>query len=74
MADVVEEVMTAIWQRDFERLRPLLHPYLHWRRGGGDTLRGRSRVMAWLAEGPPPRSPESYELRDGKIYRWREQS
>jgi hypothetical protein len=34
--------------------------------------RGRSRVMAWLAEAPPPRAPPSYWLRDGRTYRWHE--
>jgi hypothetical protein len=68
--DVLQEALTAIERRDLERLKPLLHPYLHWRRDDESTLRGRSRVIAWLAEAPPPAAPESYELRDGQIYRW----
>jgi hypothetical protein len=72
MDEVVLEALTAIRQRQFERLKPVLHPYLRWRRGDGSTLRGRSNGMAWLAGAPPPAAPESHELRDGQIYRWHE--
>jgi hypothetical protein len=71
--EVVRDALTAIERGELERLKLLLHPYLHWRRGDGSTVRGRSRVMAWLAEAPPPAAPQSYELRDGQIYRWHEQ-
>ena len=54
---------------DWERLRLLLHPYLHWTEGG-ETTRGRTKVLARLRESdrlPPPRS---IELRDDQVYRW----
>jgi hypothetical protein len=72
MDEVVQEALIAIQRREPERLKPLLHPYLHWRRGGGAMPRGRSTAMAWLAEAPPPRAPQSYGLRDGRRYRWHE--
>jgi hypothetical protein len=72
MDEVVQEALIAIQGRELERLKPLSHPYLHWRRGGGAMPRGRSRVMAWLAEAPPPRAPQSYGLRDAQTYRWHE--
>jgi hypothetical protein len=71
MDEVVQEALIAIQRRELERLKPLLHPYLHWRRGGGAMPRGRSRAMAWLAEAPP-RAPQSYWLPDGRTYRWHE--
>jgi hypothetical protein len=56
-------------QRDWAGLRPLLHPYLHWR-DGATALRGRRNVLAHLAAHPTPRPPESVEVRDGQVYRW----
>ncbi|WP_286277970.1 hypothetical protein [Naasia aerilata] len=53
-------------------LRLLLHPYLHWTLPDGHVVRGRSNVLALLADVrdlPAPASPP--ELRDGQIYRWR---
>ena len=60
---------SAIERRDWERLKPLLHPYLHWTDANG-KLRGRANVLAHLASASPPPPPAAYELRDGQIYRW----
>jgi hypothetical protein len=49
-----------------------LHPYLHWTDPSGNTVRGRTRVLAKLHHRVPVGLPASYELRDGQIYRWRE--
>jgi hypothetical protein len=63
----VDAVLQAIEARDWERVKPLLHPYLHW----GDELRGRRNVLAHLEGSGTPERPRSVELRDGQIYRWR---
>jgi hypothetical protein len=47
----------------------LLHPYLHWSEPR-TQIRGRTKVFARLAASPKPRPPDTYELRDGQIYRW----
>jgi hypothetical protein len=70
VSELRDEVLAAIGRRDWEGLRPLLHPYVRWRRADGSVLRGRTKVMAWLAAADPPRAPASYELRDGQLYRW----
>jgi len=67
---VVLEVVAAIKERDWGRLKPLLHPYLHWTGSDGETIRGRVKVMRQLDSWPPPRRPARYEPRDGQIYRW----
>ena len=54
---------------EWGELRPLLHPYVHWRDRDGD-LRGRSKVLAHLREVPTPRPPVDVEIRDGQVYRW----
>jgi hypothetical protein len=46
-----------------------VHPYLHCIEAGR-TIRGRSRVLEHVAISPPAGPPESYELRDGQVYRW----
>jgi hypothetical protein len=67
---VVQFALEAIDRRDWDRLRPLLHPYIRWTGAGGAQLRGRLNVMAMLASSPAPPTPSDYELRDGQIYRW----
>jgi hypothetical protein len=69
--DLARLAHAAMIARDWAVLRPLLHPYLHWTRGDGTIVRGRSNVLAMLARGPAPPPPTSVELRDGQIYRWR---
>jgi hypothetical protein len=61
-------------ERDWEALRLMLHPYVHWTAADGIRLRGRSNVMAQLQAGTPPVEAAAVELRDGQIYRWQEPS
>jgi hypothetical protein len=67
---VVDDALAAIRRRDWDALRPLLHPYLHWTGADGRTVRGRVRVLALLADHPPTGRPVRHELRDGQVYRW----
>ncbi|HEV2376099.1 MAG TPA: nuclear transport factor 2 family protein [Streptosporangiaceae bacterium] len=70
MDDLARQAYAAIITGQWDALRPLLHPYLHWTDANG-TLRGRSKVMAMLAQATPvPAEPRSVEVRDGQIYRW----
>lgn len=73
MGDVVRDVVAAIGARDRNALTAALHPYLHWTRTDGRTIRGRSNVLAYLETAAPTEPPFDYELRDGQIYRWVEQ-
>ena len=67
-----ERALVAIESRDWDQLRLLLHPYVHWTEADGTTIRGRTRVLAMLAGAPcAAHRPSSVELRDGQIYRWR---
>ena len=50
-------------------MRPLLHPYLHFS-DGSTRLRGRTQVLAHLADHPTPKPPREVEIRDGQVYRW----
>jgi SnoaL-like domain len=70
--DVVQAAHDAMLARDWDRLRPMLHPYLHWIASDGSRLRGRSKVMDRLQSATPPAPPAAVELRDGQIYRWHE--
>ena len=69
MEEIVRAVLGALERGDWERVRLLLHPYLHWREPDV-ALRGRRNVLERLADGPPPEPPDEIELRDGQIYRW----
>ena len=69
MDEIVREGLDAAARADWARVRPLLHPYLHWREPGV-ALRGRVKVLARLAAGPVPAPPDEIELRDRQIYRW----
>jgi hypothetical protein len=68
--DAIHEALAAVERRDWEGLKPLLHPYLHWTTKGGAMLRGRQQVMARLVADPPSGPPSTCDLRDGQIYRW----
>ncbi|MBJ7604123.1 MAG: nuclear transport factor 2 family protein [Candidatus Dormibacteraeota bacterium] len=70
MDSVVRAAWTAIDQRDWDTLKPLLHPYLHWTGQYGQAVRGRTKVLARLALTQPTEPPSDHELRDGQIYRW----
>jgi hypothetical protein len=54
---------------DLTQAEPLLHPDLHWQ-DRDLHLRGRSSVLAHLADRPRPRPPVEVEVRDGQIHRW----
>jgi len=70
--DISDRVHAAITAGDWDALRPLLHPYLHWTDSHGSTVRGRTNVMTMLEQAPGAlATPASVELRDGQIYRWR---
>ena len=60
----------AIEAEDWQRVKPLLHPYLRWTGRDGHTVRGRTKVLDQLARRSPAGLPADYELRDGQIYRW----
>jgi hypothetical protein len=66
----VSNVLDAIERRDWERLKLLLHPYVHWTTAAEEQLRGRRQVIARLERDPPPAPPAWHELRDGQVYRW----
>ena len=72
----VDEVTRAAYEsmleRDWDRLRPMLHPYLHWSAADGTRLRGRTKIIERLQRAAPPVKPAAVELRDGQIYRWLE--
>jgi hypothetical protein len=70
--EVVRAAHDAMLARDWDRLRLMLHPYLHWSASDGSRLRGRSKVMDRLQSATPPALPAAVELRDGQIYRWHE--
>jgi hypothetical protein len=72
----VDEVTLAAYEsmldRDWDRLRLMLHPYLHWSAADGTRLRGRTKVIDRLQHVGTPARPAAVELRDGQIYRWQE--
>jgi hypothetical protein len=71
MDEVVTKVLEGAEVRQWDEVRLLLHPYLHWSERDGVALRGRSRVLQWLAARQAPLAPPArIELRDGQIYRW----
>ena len=70
--EVTRAAYESILDRDWDRLRPMLHPYLHWSAADGTRLRGRTKVIDRLQEAAPPVKPAAVELRDGQIYRWQE--
>jgi hypothetical protein len=72
--EVVRQAVSAMERSDWEKLRLLLHPYLHWIDPSGVELRGRKKVIEHLAASPPPGPPALHELRDGQIYRWQEKT
>ena len=72
MDEVTAAAHAAMQERDWDRLRPLLHPYLHWTRADGIRLRGRTRILDMLASSAAPVPPSNVELRDDQIYRWEE--
>lgn len=56
---------------DWDTVRALLHPDIHWTLARGRTLRGRDKVMAMLQQATEvPAWSSSIELWGGQIYRW----
>jgi hypothetical protein len=70
MDRLVEAALEAIERQDWDRLRLVLHPYLHWTSADGAQLRGRVNVLAMLDASPVSEAPSHLEIRDGQIYRW----
>jgi hypothetical protein len=70
----VQSVLTLFRSGERDLLRLALHPYLHWTTAGGETVRGRTKVLAMLEERRSLDAPESVELRDGQVYRWHEEA
>ena len=62
----------SMLERDWEGLRLMLHPYVHWSAADGTRLRGRTKVLERLQHAAPPVMPAAVELREGQIYRWQE--
>jgi len=69
MDQVVQNALDAIERRNWELLKRVLHPYIHWTENSA-KVRGRAKVLAHLSAHPVANPPTSYELRDGQIYRW----
>lgn len=68
---LVTDAVEAASAGDWEKLQRLLHPYLHWSRPDGVTMRGRTNVLRWLSsEAAPLGPPARVELRDDQIYGW----
>jgi hypothetical protein len=72
VAGVTHAVHDAMLARDWERLRYMLHPYVHWTTADGLRIRGRTKIMLRLQNSEPLEEPVSVELREGQIYRWQE--
>ena len=70
--EVTRAACEAMLAQDWDALRLLLHPYLHWTTAEGARVRGRTKVMERLQNAAPPGEPYAVELRGGQIYRWQE--
>ena len=66
----VSNVLDAIERRDWDRLKQLLHPDVHWTTACEEQLRGPDSVIALLEGDPPPAPPAYHELKDGQVLRW----
>jgi hypothetical protein len=66
---VARETLVAIDAGDWDHVRLLLHPYLHFE-DATTKLRGRNNVLGHLRAITPVAPPNEVELRDGQIYRW----
>ncbi|MEU0538836.1 nuclear transport factor 2 family protein [Nocardia sp. NPDC005978] len=69
MDNTVSAILRAVDADDWTSFANLVHPYVHWTEDG-ITTRGRTRVMALLSGREGVRPPDSYEFRDGRVYRW----
>jgi hypothetical protein len=57
--DIGQRAHAAIVAGDWNAVRPLLHPYLHWTDSDGRIFRGRSKVLAMLEQAVQPRPRHS---------------
>lgn len=64
------DVLATIEQRNWARLRRILHPEIHWTTAVEEELHGPNEVIATLSGDPPPAPPSYHEVRDGLMYRW----
>lgn len=69
LPEPVGAAWAAIDERDWDRLRPLLHAEVDWT-DGSLVLRGRDEVLAHLQAHPTPKPPREAEVRDGQVHRW----
>ena len=46
--EVTRAAHEAMLERDWDGLRMLLHPYLHWTTADGTRFRGRTKIMELL--------------------------
>lgn len=69
MAPPTAAAWAAMDDADWDTLRALLHPYLHFT-DGRVSLRGRRAVLEHLRAHPTPKPPRTVEIRDGQVYRW----
>jgi limonene-1,2-epoxide hydrolase len=70
MEQIVATALDAIAEHDWDGLRRVLHPHLHWTGVDAVTVRGRNKVIAMLEHAGLPPAPAGIELRDEQIYRW----
>jgi hypothetical protein len=71
MDEIVDDALDAAAASRWDDLKLLLHPYLHFTRPDGVTLRGRTNALGWLSsQSERLARPSRVELRDGQIYRW----
>lgn len=64
------EVWDLVEKRLWHDVLPLLHPSVRYD-DGGVSVRGRTRLLAYLDAHPTPRPPVEVEIRHGQLYRWR---
>jgi hypothetical protein len=62
----VLDAVEAIGDQDWGRLKPLLHPYLHWTGPDGQTIRGRANVLRQLDGLGPQGPPARYDCATGR--------
>ena len=71
MHPMISDALGAAAARNWERMKLLLHRYVHWSESDGVKLHGRVNVLRWLASQQTTVSPpQRFELRQGQIYRW----
>ena len=68
--EIVRAALDGIGSRDWDTVRRVLHPYVHWTTTDGQALRGRNQVIMTVERAGTPAAPTEVELRDGQIYRW----